>query len=125
MASREARLNYPGGVFHAISRGVGGQFLIRGEEERERYLTLLGRVLKRTDAEILAWCLMSSHVHLIVIQGAEPLGRLFKPLHTGFARFINSRRRGRGGKGSVFADRPRTLLVDADAYLLELAIYSQ
>ena len=119
MSTREARLNVPGGMFHAISRCAGGQFLIDAPS-RDYYLEHLGRVLDRTDAQVLAWCLMSNHVHLVVQQGAEPLERLFKPLHTGFARFIN---RHHSRRGPVFSERPKTLLVDEDEWLLELIRY--
>lgn len=120
---RTARLNYPGGVFHVISRFVDGRFVLRGEAERAQYLTLLGRALTKTDTEVLAWCLMSNHVHLVVVQGQEPLARLLKSVHTGMAGWLNRRgKRGRA-RGAVFAGRPKTLLVDKDAYLLQLVRY--
>ena len=119
---RAARLYYPGGVFHIISRCPEGRFLIKGDAERHEYLRLLGQTLARTDAQVLAWCLMSSHVHVVVIHGKEPLERLVKPVHTGFAGFI-SRGSRRGARGAVFAQRPRAILVDKDEYLLELVRY--
>jgi REP element-mobilizing transposase RayT len=34
---------------------------------------------------LLGWCIMSNHVHLIGKAGKEPLERLMKPTHTGWA----------------------------------------
>lgn len=123
--TRAARLRYSGGVFHVMARCAAGEFFIAGDGERERYLLQLGRAMEHTDAEVLAYCLMSNHVHLVIVQGEEPLERLLRPLHTGFARWLNERRRGRrkGPMGPVFAERPRMVLVDRDEYLLELVRY--
>ena len=58
---RTARLYYPGGIFHIISRFTRREFLMCDDAHRNRYLMLLSETLKRTDALLLAWCLMSSH----------------------------------------------------------------
>ena len=83
--SRSARLNYPGGVFHLISRCLNRQSLLDGQTERADYLSLLGQASQYTDARVLAWCVMSNHVHLVVRAGDEPLSRLMRRVHTGRA----------------------------------------
>jgi len=66
----------------------------------------------------VAYCLMSNHVHLVVVQGEAPLERLTKSVHTAFASWAQrSHRRGKA-MGPVFAGRPRGVLVDKDAHLL-------
>ena len=117
---RYARLYYPGGLFHVISRCLNREFLINDDEDRRKYLSLLESALSRCDATLLAWCLMSSHVHLVVRAGDDPLDRLMKPLHSGYAGWKN-RRAGRAGP--VFAARFKSPLVDADTYLLRLVRY--
>ena len=75
--SRSARLTFPGGVFHVISRCLfrepllfpGGVFhvisrclfrepLLDGEDERSHYLALLSEASQRTDARVLSYCLI-------------------------------------------------------------------
>jgi REP element-mobilizing transposase RayT len=83
----------------------------------------VGKAADADDAQVLAYCLMSNHVHLAVVQGTAPLSRFMKSLHTGFAGWAN-RNRGRGSAlGAVFAGRPRMVLVERDEYLLELVRY--
>jgi len=118
--ARYARLYYPGGIFHVISRCLNHEFLIGGPRDRERYLALLARALERCDAQVLAYCLMSNHVHLVVRAGEDPLEKLLKPVHTGYALWKNARE---GRIGPVFAGRFKSPLVDEDAYLLELVRY--
>ncbi|MCP4601222.1 MAG: transposase, partial [Proteobacteria bacterium] len=82
---RFARIYYPQGIFHIVSRTFNREFLIAGQEERNYYLGLLEESLKKTDALLLSWCLMSNHIHLVVRAGADPLSRLMKSVHSGFA----------------------------------------
>ena len=118
--SRSARLTYPGGVFHVISRCLFREPLLDGEDERGHYLTLLSEASQRTDARVLSYCLMSNHLHLIIRAGDEPLSRLMQRVHTGYARWKNRRAK---RMGPVFADRYRAILVETESYLLELIRY--
>ena len=118
---RYARINVPLGIHHIISRTIRREYLIKGPHERLYYLRQLAQATKQTDAQVLAWCLMSNHVHLVVRAGRDPLSRLMKPVHTGFGGWLSSRL-GRGG-GPVFADRYKSILVDEEAYLLQLVRY--
>ena len=117
---RQARIYYPGGIFHIISRCINHEFLLDGAAERRYYVGLLERAQKRTDAKVLAWCVMSNHVHLVVRAGEAPLGRFVKAVHVGYANWKNHRER---RIGPLFAERYKTVLVEEDVHLLELIRY--
>ena len=117
---RFARIVYPGGIYHVISRFHNREHLLTDQSERDYYLSLLGQGLEKTDTLLLAWCLMSSHVHLVVKAGKEPLDRLMKGIHSGFAGWLN---RKKGRKGAVFSDRYKSILVEEEPYLIELVRY--
>lgn len=121
--SRTARVSFPGGVFHLVSRFARDEWWLDRAGAREAYLEGLGNAVDRCDAEVLAYCLMSSHVHLVLVQGEAPLQRFMKSLHTGFAGWARTAWRGSKALGPVFAGRPRTVLVNRDEYLLELVRY--
>ncbi|MGZ8212834.1 MAG: transposase [Burkholderiales bacterium] len=67
---------------------------------RWRPRSLLGRLVHhclRFRVEVLAYCLMTNHVHLVVVPKAESaLEKTFRPLHTRYAQCIN---RARGWTG--------------------------
>jgi len=126
--ARRARLSVAGGVFHLVSRFAGDAWILDRVGAREAYLACLEQAVETSDVEVLAYCLMSNHVHLVVIQGERSLERFTKSLHTGFSSWVrrpplNTEKRKRVARGPVFADRPRTVLVDKDAHLLELVRY--
>lgn len=123
--ARRARLNVVGGVFHLVSRFVRDERLLDRPGARDAYLESLGAAARTSGVEVLAYCLMSNHVHLVVVQGERPLERFMKSLHGGFAAWVHRApaSRSRKAQGPVFAERARAVLVDKDAYLLEVVRY--
>ncbi len=63
---------------------------------------------------------MSNHVHLVMQVGEVPLSRIFQDVSFRYTRFINQ---SKNRTGHLFQGRYKALLVDADAYLLELVRY--
>jgi hypothetical protein len=100
-----------GSIQHLISRFVNRQFLFDEPGARAEYLTRVARVLQRADWVPLAYALMSSHVHWVVRAGRLPSSAFVKPLHVGFARWLN---RSSGRLGPVFADRHRSVTCIGD-----------
>lgn len=117
---RFARIHVTGGLFHVVSRFHDKRFFFDMEGAREKYLKLLGRAASKHDCRILAHCLMSSHVHLVVQLGNDPLGALFRSVHSGFGAWLNEVR---GGSGTVFSGRPKGTLVHAETHGLEVVRY--
>ena len=59
----------------------------------EDFLELLGKALKIHDCRLIAFCLMSSHVHLVAQLGQDSIGKLTKQIHSPFATWIHQQRR--------------------------------
>jgi len=76
--------------------------------------------LRRHDARTVAYCLMSSHVHLVLQLGCDPLGKLTKWIHSPFGNWVNAQRK---GIGAIFADRPKSVLVHTETHGMELIRY--
>jgi REP element-mobilizing transposase RayT len=63
---RFARFHVTGGLFHVISRFHDRRFYLDIDGAREKYLELLGKAIEAHDSRLVAYCLMSSHVHMVV-----------------------------------------------------------
>lgn len=96
----------PGSVQHVISRFVHRDFLFDVPQARDEYLRRATTVFARVDWHAVAFALMSSHVHWVLCAGNLPSSALIKPLHSGFAGWLN---RASGRLGPVFADRHRSI----------------
>lgn len=100
---RIARIARAGVVHHVIARFVDRSWQLRDDEERAAYLSRLATALLRSDWVLLAYALMSSHVHLVLEAGEASLGMWSKSTHSPMARWLNDRH---GRLGPVFAGRP-------------------
>jgi hypothetical protein len=109
----------PGSIYHLISRCVAREWFIRGDEERARYLRLLGEHVALSDWRCLAYALMSNHVHLALLAGAASLKSWMAPMHSEFAEWINARIE---RIGAVFVRGPKILSV-ADCGLGQVIAY--
>lgn len=118
--ARKKRLHYPGACYHVILRGNAGQDIFFDEEDRSRFFFLLQEGIERFRHRIHAYCLMTNHVHLVIQVGEVPLSRILQNVSFRYTRFINQRK---NQTGHLFQGRYKALLLDADAYLLELVRY--
>lgn len=117
---RTGRLHLDHGYYHVMGRGLERRWIFRVKEDKEDFLERLGAGLDQTASRCLAWSLMSNHYHLLIQVGNQPLSRLMSKLLSGYATQYNRRHR---RVGYVFQNRYKSILIDADQYLLELIRY--
>ena len=120
---RIARIYAPNVVQHTIVRFVDDHWVLTSSFLRYQYLCRLGETLRITDWRLLAYALMSNHIHLVFLSGYDPLKKWALPTHTGFANWLNAneRRQGMRVRGPVFAERPTTVLIPPDRVGLVIA----
>lgn len=111
----------PGGFFHVFNRGVGKQAIFREENDYRAYLAKLEAIQRNGTTEVLAYCLMPNHVHLLLRQGeSEPIGSFVSSLHTSHAKRFNAKYQ---HVGHLFQGRFRQVSVRRDVYLRHLVAY--
>lgn len=118
--TRPPRLDAAGNVTHVIARGNERRPLFRDDADREKYLGLLVEACGRHGARVFAYCLMPNHVHLAMQTGPVPVSRVVHDVHSRYALYFNRRY---DRSGHLFQGRFQGLLVDRDAYLLEVVRY--
>src|SRR5690242_1305208 len=118
--ARQARIEYPGALYHVISRGIERRDLFRDDRDRERYLSILERSVERFRFRLYAYCLMGNHIHLALETGKIPLSRVMRSINTSYAGYFNVRHK---RSGYLFQGRYKAFLVDKDEYLLSLIRY--
>jgi putative transposase len=118
--ARQPRIEFPGALYHVTARGIERREIYRDDRDRERFLSLLAVRVPRFEVSVLAYCLMTNHVHLAVQTGATPLQRFMKSLQTAYAQYFNRRH---DRIGPLFAGRYKAFLVDRDRYFQALIRY--
>jgi putative transposase len=82
---------------HVTQRGNRREVVFFTDDGRLAYLAWLKDYAEKHEVEILAYCLMTNHVHLIAVPASEDgLHRALKPLHMRYAQRVNRERRWKG-----------------------------
>jgi putative transposase len=63
---RQLRIQYPGAMYHVMSRGNRRQDIFLDDVDRLDFLKTLAQTCQKTDWQIHAYCLMRNHYHLVV-----------------------------------------------------------
>ncbi len=120
---RRPRAFYPGVPTHITAHGVDDQPIFLCELDRHSFLALLRGVTERVGWQVVAWCLLDSHYHLLVVVGSAEEPRVswgMQTLNSVYAREFNRRHRRRG---HVFGERFTDTLVATDSHLEAAVTY--
>ena len=120
--ARIARVVVPEFPHHIIQRGNRRQKVFFSENDYSEYLRLLNSYSQRFKVDILAYCLMPNHIHLIAVPHKDgSLAQAIGETHRNYTRFINFREKWRGylwqGRFSSYVLDERYLLA-ATRYIL-------
>ena len=118
--ARPLRIELAGGLYHVTSRGDRREDIYLNQADREAWLDLLGEVCGRFNWVCHSWCQMTNHYHLVVETVEGNLAQGMRQLNGVYTQMVN---RSHGRVGHVFQGRYKAILVEKDAYLLELARY--
>src|SRR5581483_3047760 len=118
--ARRLRSDLPDGFFHVYARGTGGIAIYRDDDDRRAFLALLYRVVGRFFWRVHAFCLMSTHYHLVLDTSRERLSRGMQRLNGLYAQGFNQRHR---RFGHLFADRFAARVIEDERYLATVCAY--
>ena len=76
--SRPLRIEFPGAVYHVTSRGDRRESIYCDDDDRLAHLDVIAHAMDRLDAQLLAYCLMGNHYHLVLHTRAGNLSRLMR-----------------------------------------------
>ena len=118
--ARLSRVVVPEFPHHIIQRGNRRQKVFFNEDDYSEYLKLLNTYSQRFKVDILAYCLMPNHVHLIATPHKDgSLAQAIGETHRNYTRFINFREKWRG---YLWQGRFSSYLLD-ERYLLAATRY--
>ncbi len=118
--SRPLRIEYPNAIYHITSRGNAQANIFLDDTDRELFLQTLESVIKRFGWLCHAYCLMDNHYHLVIETPQPNLCGGMRQLNGVYTQRFN---RVHQRVGHVFQGRYKSILVERDAYLLELCRY--
>lgn len=118
--------------YHVYNRGAGKQTVFHDTIDKKKFMSLLERHLVPSDDEneiypvydvqLVAYCLMGNHYHLLLYQDTNPLAisGLMKSVATAYTMYYNRRYK---ASGHLFQGPFRASHIDNEAYLAHISRY--
>jgi putative transposase len=103
-----------------MARGIARQLIFRDDVDRGDFVQRLARVAEAQYVSVYAWALLPNHFHVLLCTGQQPLARSMRSLLTGYAGAFNRRHH---RSGHVCQNRYKSIVCDAEVYLLEWVRY--
>ena len=118
--ARPWRIEYEGALYHVFSRGNNQQDIFVTDDDCYLFLDSIGQMSERFDTVIFAYVLMNNHYHLLLRTPKANLSRSMQWLGTTYTRRFNLSHL---QCGHLFQGRYKSILVENDAYLMQLSYY--
>jgi REP element-mobilizing transposase RayT len=107
-------------VYHITSRGNERKAVFKDAKDRETFLKILAHTNKRYHWICHTYCLMDNHYHLLIETPDGNLSLGMRQLNGVYTQAFNRRY---ARTGHLFQGRYKALLIQKDAYLLEVCRY--
>lgn len=117
---RTARIKSESGIYHIIMRGINRQILFEDEEDCTKFIQVLQRYKEICEYKLYAYCLMGNHLHLLMMEGKEPLETVMRKICGSYVFWYNKKY---SRIGYLFQDRFKSEPVEDEAYLLTVFRY--
>lgn len=117
---RAPRLQFAGGLYHVMTRSNVGRLAFCDDVDRAQFLFALDEAVRRFRWSCRAYCLLSTHYHLLFLTPQADLAAGMQYLNGRFAQWANWRRRERG---HLFEGRYKSVLVESESHNLEAHRY--
>lgn len=120
---RRRRIGQGGFIFHVLNRGAFQNRLFSQRADYKAFIDVLGEGLERHPVQLIAFCIMPSHWHLVLLPLTdEALSQFMAWVTTTHAQRWR-RARETTGQGAVYQGRFKSIPVQNDGHLLVLLWY--
>ncbi len=91
--SRPLRNLQPNSLYHVFNRGNNREPVLKSPKDKQFFLSLLFRYKRINNIQLLSYCIMDNHFHLIVKTGRNPnlLSRYMQQVSGSYAMEINKK----------------------------------
>lgn len=118
--ARTPRMDEPASWHHVMNRGIARRTVFEGREDVRYFLSRIARAVRRGEIEVHAYCVLSTHFHLLVRSPRAELAEAMRRIQNEFVRWFN---RSRKRDGPLFRGRFRSKPVTSSIYRRILVRY--
>jgi REP element-mobilizing transposase RayT len=117
---RPPRIEFPGAIYHIVTRGNARQRLFHDQGHYERFTQGLIDEVDRSGWIVIAYCWMPNHIHALIKTPMPNLSGGMQHWLSGYANWYAKRNR---RTGHLFQGRYKSFLVEDEGYYWNLSRY--
>lgn len=117
---RPLRIEYGNAYYHVMNRGRARQRIFHGDEYFKAFIKTMEEAHQRFGIQVLCYCLMSNHYHLLVKTPEGNLGRAMRHINGLYTQRYNRLKK---TDGPLFRGRYKAILVEEDSYQIQVSRY--
>ena len=111
---REARRKYDGNFYHVMTQGINKENIFHSDSLKKIYIKLIFDYAKKKKVNVLAYCIMINHAHLLLnIRDTINMSEFMKVINMKFAMIYNEMQK---RIGVVFRNRYESELIYSEEY---------
>lgn len=118
--ARPLRIEYPNATYHVSNRGAERKRIFPSAAYYDAFLDGLTEACRRLNVQVYALCVLPNEYHLLI---NTPEGNLSRFMRQVDGLYTQSYQNLKHSRGSVFRARYKSVLIQADSYLLPLSRY--
>ncbi|MFH1404865.1 MAG: transposase [Patescibacteria group bacterium] len=118
--ARPLRVQYPGALYHVISRGNACQDIYYDDLDRKKFLDWIENAVETHNLIVHAYCLMNNHYHLLLETPDANLSNAMRDINGNYTQWFNAKHK---TAGHLFQGRYKAFVIEKELYLLEVARY--
>jgi len=117
---KRVRITFDGSYHHVMNRGIQGEDIFPDSRSKAYFLDVMAEKCLSLKIRVFAYCLMDNHYHLVLQNTSGKVSEFMRQLNGQYGIYYRKRK---GGKGYVFQDRFKSILIQEDRYLRMVVIY--
>jgi putative transposase len=117
---RTARKKHSEAQYHIMCRSISEANLFREDADKDYYLSLVKRYIRKYKCAVYSYCVMNNHVHIHIDPRGYDISSLMHSINTAYVIYYNKKY---DRHGPLFQGRFLSVIVDSDRYCLVLSAY--
>lgn len=106
---RISRKVLDGKICHNIVQGINREYIFEKEEDKKKYFNLMKKYYLKYEIDIIAYCIMNNHAHLILYSdNIKNISNFMKQINALYAFYYNKKY---NRVGYVFRNRFKSILI--------------
>ncbi|NEU04237.1 transposase [Clostridium senegalense] len=118
--ARQARVKAENAIYHVRIRGCKAKPLFEDNYDKEMFMDKVSKSMEKYKFKIYAYCLMDTHVHLIVDSYGGDISVIMKSIKERYTFYYNKKKR---SNGTLYKERFESTIIEGDGYLIAASLY--